>query len=1264
MPDNTSAANPLPRLEGELHLPGSRVVPVNHTIRPHTFVLGRSDPAVLDTNPFKPVKRDGVNLGLGVSPKLSRAHFKIQFHPSSHHYMLVCLGRNGVTVSSTPQVSTPDLKLTPNSSPFQLFPNARISVAGASLTFVLPSQERPSIPSPRRNSLQLQQTHNSSHNSRRKNDRRQNKHSDRDLLRQPHRQQDYDQHRPMDHSHHPSQHHHEHDHDHDQNRHHEDHHHRPDDHSDQQDDPDDEPDDDQDDPMTEDRKNSLSTAATRKRQRRDWIKTEHTLLRTHMMRFGYGRWDSIIASASGRLSERHPHELIPVARKFIARCYVHARPGVERKSLWDILRRHPKQTLHLDDKAADDDIKALIKAAEEDSDPSEQRKYVRWARKLRLLSRLNDIHDHPSLDRLRAGALKVYTPPPTLYWTSGDDADLILGSYKHGYGACELMRNDPELGFLGRYSSAAPSRKPGTPSKPDKHANSEHNASDDDEDDDDDEDEDDRHPSPPHDDDEEETPGAAPSSNPRKRLKLGDGSAKKDESSRDAVATNGLRHDLDLSPDHHTASDAHMPDAVDKSLDKPKDDPADGEKKKKFRIIPRRGPRIGNDDGFNDPEAAKEAHLAMADENGLVPFPNSEYLMRRLKSIINSCAKEYDRDQREIRKKEEAASRAKRRKDDLAERKAIKEAEKTRQRAERRIAKSQPFSKKEATEFERALTHFGVTFLPDGKTVDWKWFHKKVEGFEAKYDETMWSAYLELLAEAHRLRDLNAARDDEDYETVDQINESRKPSTIFTTLTFERAERLLERIQFFRSLRSDLLVHPKLESVLRGIKRTKDLPPWWKSTHDRSLLYGVDKHGMAGFDQMGKDPEFAFAPSIRSWQRKNGNDSKLSKWAVMPKTTVLTRRANALMRYFVSHANDPHLEMYAHPGDGHSIAASGESDKRGTATIANGVEVEAKEEAIDVEMKPVKTSNGRTEGTSSLVSKGGNPKHSTRVKVENGIISDGMTGGTLHVPRGNNPSVVAGASRQRNLRQTVIDIARDENGYLILPVDLGEGLVLLSLGEVYQGNGGFCANGLLFPVGFRSIRIMGYLAFLCEIGTSADDMHPDFQVSILEGLTEGSKGEEYMWTNQKVVANGQNINKVWMRVMNEFVPDGDDGKVGLACGAERFGLYEPTIVYHIQKLGGAQHVEGFELRDFSKKGGGAKVERSVGILEAMMKALEHLLERGPDGRGLDGAGSDDEDSGKAGFVLIEEREMCIPDEWIVEYRNGSKKKRRRASNLN
>lgn len=87
------------------------------------------------------------------------------------------------------------------------------------------------------------------------------------------------------------------------------------------------------------------------------------------------------------------------------------------------------------------------------------------------------------------------------------------------------------------------------------------------------------------------------------------------ESGRDAVTTNALRHDLDLSPDHHTAPDAHMPEAVDKSLVKAKDGTAESEKSTKIRVISHLRARIGYDDAFNDPLGYRKSILSHRNEH-------------------------------------------------------------------------------------------------------------------------------------------------------------------------------------------------------------------------------------------------------------------------------------------------------------------------------------------------------------------------------------------------------------------------------------------------------------------------------------------------------------------------------------------------------------------------------------------------------------------------------------------------------------------------
>ena len=946
-----------------------------------------------------------------------------------------------------------------------------------------------------------------------------------------------------------------------------------------------------------------------------------------MMRLGYGRWEDIIALTTGRLGERQPSELVPVAREFVAKCYVHARPGVEQKALMEILREDPISR-HLSEEDVVADVNRLVVEARRTALPDEKRKFVRWARKLRLLSRLRDVHDHPSLERLRAGELRVFTPPPALYWTSADDADLILGSFKHGYGCTDPIRSDPDLGFHDRYKKALNAKKNGTPTKALKATDASHGSHGSEEDNDDDEDADEDEDEKNSEDMDEEAGHESGAHHPRKRLKLGDSSSKKESVKGEDSADNGL-DDSDMSPER-TPEDK-MDDDFENSNEKdsaPAAAAVEKPKKKIVRLVPKRGPRIGNEDGFNDPEDAKVAREKMADDDGLVPFPSSESLMRRLKSIINSCAKEYDRDQRELKKKKLAASRAKQRKDDLVARKAAKELQRISQRAARRVARSQPFSKKEAVEFERALANFGVEYETDGRSVDWDWFNRKVDAFEQKYEETLEAAYLELLGEAHRISNLAAAKEEEDYERVDRINEGKKASTVFSTLTVERAERLIERLQFFRVLRGEVLTHKKLNSILRGFKKTRDLPLWWKSCHDRSLLLGVDRHGLNGWDYMAVDSELQFASSMKAWQRKNGNDIKSLKRAAMPKPASGIKRAFALVRYFCSRANDPHFEQYTRDDD--MGVGEGESLSQAAST--------AKEEKAEVKLEAVEE-----KPNFSLLRRGVDEAGKLKRKVE-----------ALY------PSAPTG--RPRTLRPTIVDIKRDSDGRLCLPKDLGDGLFLIELGEIRKNAPAFCRNGIVYPAGFKTIRQLGQYVFLNEILESEDGLKPVFQVSELQGFKSKAQDAEYMWEGRKVVGKSTNMYALWLRIVNQYAKDVEVGeRIALSSAPERFGLYESTIVYLIQGLPGAKEVDGFELRDFSRRGEGRKVEATIGIVGGMLKAIESKLENPEVIRNFEAVMTGADEGPRGRPVLASEAEMSIPEDWMDRYGGNSKKKTRRKS---
>jgi hypothetical protein len=224
-------------------------------------------------------------------------------------------------------------------------------------------------------------------------------------------------------------------------------------------------------------------------------------------------------------------------------------------------------------------------------------------------------------------------------------------------------------------------------------------------------------------------------------------------------------------------------------------------------------------------------------------------------------------------------------------------------------------------------------------------------------------------------------------------------------------------------------------------------------------------------------------------------------------------------------------------------------------------------------------------------------------------------------------------------RQTIIDIC-DFNGKVRLPDYLGDGLYILSLGSRVPLLPAFHSKRALFVPGYRAIRQDGQDSFyLCEVCESADGKSPVFRVCLLHDM-ENVGTAMISWGSEELVAVGRDPSHVWLSATNQ-----GDSSVRLVSGAERFGLYEPTVIYHMQRLSGADRAEGFVFRDFSMEGAGADVVGSPGIHSAFHSALQSELGK----RGI----ADLADSWR-----LAPTDMEIPAPWIELY--GGRKKRRKS----
>jgi len=902
-------------------------------------------------------------------------------------------------------------------------------------------------------------------------------------------------------------------------------------------------------------------------KKRDWIKAETAALRTLMMRLGYGRWKDIISLASGRLSERQPEELVPVARSFVARCYIHARPGVEQKVLGEILREDaPSPDLASED-VIEADVEALVKEAKDAAEPNEKRKFVRWARKLRLLRRLRDVHDHSSLERLRAGELRVFTPRPTPFWTDADDVDLIIGSYKHGYGSAENIRSDPELGFRDRYRPVPTNRKRSGPkSKTPSATNG---------DDDDDHEEDDDS----GDDEDNANSNGASTATPKKepkKIKNGPTSAREGGSE---------------SGDHIEESDSapsvkgeDIPAEVE-PMNVDKKEPEEEEEAAKVETAKEDGDTMEGVEPANGAAAKASDEIVdvtpVPDEKML--FPTSEALMKRLKSVINACAKEYERDVREKRKAAQAQNRAQQRKQDLEQRKKEKEKEKQRIREERKMARSQPFSKKDAVEFEKALANFGLE-LKEDETHDWERFIAKCPTFQNKYAETLEAAYEGFKKEAHRLIDCSAAKDDEDMERLDEL-QKQPPSSVFTQVTLERAEKVLERLSFFRTLRGEVLKNPAMSTILRGCKRTKELPLWWRSTHDKALLWAVDKHGMNSWDKVVNDDTLPFAESMREHEDKYADQEKPLKKGAFPKASAAVKRAISLVQYFKSKYTDPIFsqEYSKAKKEEHKVSGNGGSSLHGDEDEDDAL----MKEEDDVGMN--ENGNGHSNCNSNSHNNAG---HGEEVKMEF-------------------------AQEEEEESKVALNLL-DSKGKLILPAVISNDLFLLELGDIMDGPEWHTETDL-YPAGYRSVRTIDSDAYLCEIRKSEVPMQhmnvnmhmsnvnmvitaPMFRVSLLKGFQTQDYSKP-MWESSHIVIENPDPAAL-------ILADPTNG-YQFSVGTVQFGLRTPTVVHYMQQLPGVERCVRYRMKEVgtaankaNKNSNRNKKKKEAGIKEALLKGLK------------------------------------------------------------
>eukprot|EP00871_Galdieria_phlegrea_P003461 jgi/Galph1/4115/GphlegSOOS_G2730.1 len=763
-----------------------------------------------------------------------------------------------------------------------------------------------------------------------------------------------------------------------------------------------------------------SISFAKSRPKRDWSKADIHALRTGMVKLGFGRWKEINELVGGRLLDHSEEEITQVARKIVAKCYISARAQSERKAMLEIMT----DSLEGTEEEKERKVNALIEEAEKEFQPNEKGKYLRWARKLRLLQRVQQVVHDPSVLKLKEGKLFVNTPAPAPWWRPEDDMNLVLGIYKHGYGNAEDIRKDPELGFFDRTAPAITTSSTQTSSvKTTKDLNLAGGDGEEDEDDFEEE----------YDEENEET-----------ELQGGNQQDTKVETKVDEVDNS----DLVKKPDMETSS--------------------------------------------------------------LPPFPAADAIMRRLKSVLVACMKDMFR-----LMKEDSKSTGKK----TTKKESNAEGDETAD--QNSTLKATGLNKKEIAEFENLIINIGLFYHSEGSR-DWQQFMSMSTLLQNKKEDILEGAFLKLMRECYcvlegpilgqaymetfktELSESQLASLESDF------RHSRNVSTF--NLTIERARTVLESIALFCFLRLRVLQDPNLAETVKNCRKMKELPFWWRSVHDRALLYGVDKHGLNNWDAIAKDPELGFPGTLQKLAMKKAQEpnSVLERDCRFPRPKVCRKRFNQLLDLFISGLESTVDEAFA------------SSQQFGGTAVRDALELCGNE------------------------------------LEEHPLIMIGDPRGVVEIPR------------------------KSGTTDLQLPYDVGCGLVLLNLGQVDR-RPSYHNSEEYFLLGRESTAVRG--RFLCEVLDGGDE-GPLFSVSALLSLPSFDEwNEELILSKKSCTIVERNPTLAWLKICNDsevalLSSKGVSGKIVAVSGKERFGFYDTTVLYYIERLKGVEELENYQKRQF------------------------------------------------------------------------------------
>jgi hypothetical protein len=243
------------------------------------------------------------------------------------------------------------------------------------------------------------------------------------------------------------------------------------------------------------------------------------------------------------------------------------------------------------------------------------------------------------------------------------------------------------------------------------------------------------------------------------------------------------------------------------------------------------------------PPSAKPAGAPeeAAADGDLLAFPITSELNGRVRRLITSYQREF--------KKEEARKAANDKRNERRER--IEQV--IREREQQKIDLQQrKWSKREEGDFLKAVLAYGVEYNKREKRYVWDRF-RTIAKLDKKFDDTLTDYLISLVAMCKKVTG----------KTITETEEVMMAGV--EAISEDAASLVLERIELMNKLRDEIALHPDLEERFNLCDTALDLPDWWvPGKHDRDLLFGAARHGIARMEYFVlNDPDLSFRDILK-----------------------------------------------------------------------------------------------------------------------------------------------------------------------------------------------------------------------------------------------------------------------------------------------------------------------------------------------------------------------------------------------------------------